>query len=204
MAETASSALPGKVILVTGAARGIGSAIAEYLAKSGAKVVDSWRQFEVVLKFEKIYKSILLKKTLKFQILDEGLRGPTRPNFFLPKSWHCQLMNPSPSFVVALECRFWTVSHSLVQFLLSRASGNSLNSEWLSSGASNVFKFIAFGVQSSSGSAEMRVCMSMLGFHTSFWCLQQDRIIAQRIWKGVLVLSLWMWSPQIFVVGRLD
>lgn len=59
MAETASSALPGKVILVTGAARGIGSAIAEYLAKSGAKVVDSWRQFEVVLKFDKIYKSIL-------------------------------------------------------------------------------------------------------------------------------------------------
>ena len=41
MADTASSALPGTTVLVTGAARGIGMAIAEYLAKCGAKVVDS-------------------------------------------------------------------------------------------------------------------------------------------------------------------
>lgn len=39
MADTASSALPGTAVLVTGAARGIGMAIAEYLAKCGAKVV---------------------------------------------------------------------------------------------------------------------------------------------------------------------
>ncbi|CAK9004419.1 L-xylulose reductase (XR) (Carbonyl reductase II) (Dicarbonyl/L-xylulose reductase) (Kidney dicarbonyl reductase) (kiDCR) (Short chain dehydrogenase/reductase family 20C member 1) (Sperm surface protein P34H) [Durusdinium trenchii] len=39
MASTAPSSLPGSAILVTGAARGIGKAIAEELARNGAKVV---------------------------------------------------------------------------------------------------------------------------------------------------------------------
>jgi FlaA1/EpsC-like NDP-sugar epimerase len=41
LARETGAALPGTAVLVTGAARGIGMAIAEYLAKCGAKVVDS-------------------------------------------------------------------------------------------------------------------------------------------------------------------
>ena len=61
-----SSSLPGSAVLVTGAARGIGRAIAEHLAKNGAKAPGPFNQ---------LFAALPLVLVFLFSFVGEGGEG---------------------------------------------------------------------------------------------------------------------------------